>query len=245
VSRRRHNAFTTIELLVAISILVILAGMVFVGFKVVGTGGKTRSTKAALESARAMLGEIDATGGMASIKEIYQKSYTTTFLQSAITVPAHPNSYPGASAAPDPIPAPTGNVSEDANNVQRYTSEAVVRTQAVMGRLIGSPANRSTLAQIPSDRLLKKPSISSVVYLNSPNGVPNPPVLVDAWSNPIIYVPPAGLSGVNVADKANQIITSVGLGKTTTFMPGATGFWASAGPDGDFTKGDDNLYSFE
>src|SRR5690348_52719 len=73
VNRRRHpKAFTTIELIVAISILVILAGLIFVGFKSVGGGGKTRATRALLESARGLVGEVDASGGMASLKSIYQ-----------------------------------------------------------------------------------------------------------------------------------------------------------------------------
>ncbi len=72
----------------------------------------------------------------------------------------------------------------------------------------------------------------------APNGAPNPPILVDAWSNPIIYVPPSGLSGVTVAGDTNRIVTSHRVrgpyGGSESLEPGASGFWASAGPDGDF-----------
>ena len=89
---------------------------------------------------------------------------------------------------------------------------------------------------------------------------PSPNLLIDAWGNPLIYVPPAGLSGVVYSDNPGvpRVVTSVRVRSAyqanitnptspnyENFDPGAAAFWASAGPDGDFTKGDDNLYSFE
>jgi hypothetical protein len=59
------------------------------------------------------------------------------------------------------------------------------------------------------------------------------PILLDAWDNPIIFVPAGGLAlrqgGQNLVIKS----------------PDNRPFWASAGPDGDFQNGDDNVYSFE
>jgi hypothetical protein len=41
------------------------------------------------------------------------------------------------------------------------------------------------------------------------------------------------------------VVTSGGVINPGDALPaGATGFFASAGPDGDFSKADDNLYSF-
>jgi prepilin-type N-terminal cleavage/methylation domain-containing protein len=61
--------------------------------------------------------------------------------------------------------------------------------------------------------------------LNSPK--------VDAWGHRILFVPGTGLkvraNGVDV------VITG----------SGGRPFWASAGPDGDYVTGEDNLYSFE
>ena len=51
-----------------------------------------------------------------------------------------------------------------------------------------------------------------------------------------------------IAGTGTYVVTSVGIQPSagySKFLSGATGFWASAGPDGDFTKGDDNIYSFE
>jgi len=86
------------------------------------------------------------------------------------------------------------------------------------------------------------------------------PLLVDGWNNPIIFVPATGLkvrllNGKTSFDKTdmtqNWIIVSPegkvdsnGTAAPQVTTPGRP-FWASAGPDGDFSKGDDNIYSFE
>lgn len=86
------------------------------------------------------------------------------------------------------------------------------------------------------------------------------PLLLDAWNNPIIFVPGSGLrvrvyNGKNDYDPAdvnqNWIIISpegevIGNGTGTPHVK-RTGrpFWASAGPDGDFSTGEDNIYSFD
>jgi len=97
-----------------------------------------------------------------------------------------------------------------------------------------------------------------------PRGVP---ILLDGWSNPIIYVPATGLhvkllngqgsylpadpsTATATGGSQEYIIISPegsvsGNGGTNPVVtrPGRP-FFASAGPDGDFTKGDDNIYSF-
>jgi prepilin-type N-terminal cleavage/methylation domain-containing protein len=86
------------------------------------------------------------------------------------------------------------------------------------------------------------------------------PLLLDGWANPIIFVPGTGLrvrklngQGSYQVGNATQyfiIISPEGSvanqGTATPYVtrPGRP-FFASAGPDGDFTKGDDNIYSFE
>jgi prepilin-type N-terminal cleavage/methylation domain-containing protein len=61
------------------------------------------------------------------------------------------------------------------------------------------------------------------------------PVPLDAWGNPIIFVMGGVLSGVNAGGQTNTIVHS----------PDYHPFFASAGPDGNFSNGDDNMYSFE
>jgi hypothetical protein len=110
-------------------------------------------------------------------------------------------------------------------------------------------------------------------------------VVLDAWHNPMIYVPPGGLRGVipSIATVYNGGATysagtvvkqQLGTGQWVAYTfvaiaPGngalpvwpatsvppwqeyivtssdGRGFWASAGPDGKMTAGDDNVYSFQ
>jgi prepilin-type N-terminal cleavage/methylation domain-containing protein len=110
---------------------------------------------------------------------------------------------------------------------------AITNCQKMMRVLRANPKNRTAIANLPSNLLMPTPS----------GGTPyDPPVLIDAWGFPLIYVPSGGMTGVNFADNGatNQTITSSGA----TNSPQNRGFWASAGPDGDFSTGGDNLYSF-
>jgi prepilin-type N-terminal cleavage/methylation domain-containing protein len=67
------------------------------------------------------------------------------------------------------------------------------------------------------------------------------PLFLDAWGNPIIFVPASGL----LVRSASQTDAT---GKQMPILiqsPDHKPFFASAGPDGDFSSGDDNVYSFE
>jgi hypothetical protein len=86
--------------------------------------------------------------------------------------------------------------------------------------------------------------------------VPIAPVLRDGWGNPIIFVPASGLKEVRLGDGAGTYVIrsnkAYPYGATPTLAsveailpPSARPFFASAGPDGDFQKGDDNVYSFQ
>jgi type II secretory pathway pseudopilin PulG len=95
----------------------------------------------------------------------------------------------------------------------------------------------------------------------SPRGAP---ILLDGWGNPIIYVPATGLHVKLLNGQGAYLPADPSSGPTQEFIiispegsvsgngtahpqvtrPGRP-FFASAGPDGDFTKGDDNLYSFQ
>ena len=109
--------------------------------------------------------------------------------------------------------------------------------------------------------------------LLGPNETPDP-VLLDAWGNPILMAPAAGLVNVwtNCTKSAGPIFmppqwggsvvpttqlqawafpipTSEGSSQPyyqkPIVAPDNKPFFYSAGPDGDFTAGDDNIYSFD
>jgi len=241
VAKRPHRpilsvyGFTTIELMVTIGILVVLMGMVVIGFGVVGNHGKRSATKATLQTAVALLSELEAKGQLLQIKDIYGPAWQGG------------------------IPAPTESVSLDAlrgSRPVRYCDNVVLATQAVMDKLRQLPTNRSVIEKLPAERLMNdalssKPS-DPVVRLAPEAGKfrVTAGILVDAWGNPIVFVPAGGMNNVRLKATGNQdqTITSAGVFPTQNNPPpraGARAFWASAGPDGRFDQGDDNLYSFE
>lgn len=230
---KRQRAFTLIELIVVMGILLVLIGLVTVGMRALAKSAKEKSTKSALETAKSMLAELQTAGGIADVTAIY----------SSLT-PANQIEQPGNVT----LDAYLGNAATG-----RYKSDAVKWTQQVMIKLLAVPANKAVLQKLPTERLLRKPGNGPAITpeMQLVSGEIYPPLLLDGWGNPIIYVPSDGLSKVIIGNdlppkdyriKSNEVITpSTGPDKFTTGRP----FWASAGPDGDFSTGDDNIYSFE
>mgnify|MGYP005854279875 CR=1 FL=1 len=98
------------------------------------------------------------------------------------------------------------------------TGKAVKDTALVMKQLRRMNVNAKSMDQMSSQQFMT---------------VDNVKVPLDGWNNPIIYVPPGGLS-TKMKDGTSNTVTYKG-----------EGFFASAGADGDFGTHDDNLYSFE
>jgi type II secretory pathway pseudopilin PulG len=86
------------------------------------------------------------------------------------------------------------------------------------------------------------------------------PILLDGWNNPIILVPASGIrvrlrnqkSSLVPGDATQNFIIVSPEGEVANNGTAAPNivrvgrpFFASAGPDGDFNTGDDNLYSFQ
>jgi type II secretory pathway pseudopilin PulG len=109
----------------------------------------------------------------------------------------------------------------------------------VIQYLVLVPANQQALSQMPAKSL-----VPGSYRLTSTNIQVS--AVADGWGNPIIFVPPGGLTGVNLGATANSsgTISYARTGVTIT-SPDHRWFWASAGPDGNFANGDDNVYSFE
>lgn len=139
----------------------------------------------------------------------------------------------------------------------RYYSAAVPATLDAMYVLMRMPANQSLATTITGKRLLEP-----IPKLDQPTSPPPNPVtmgvvLLDGWGSPIIFVPRAGMH-VNILRRnaSGQMVPTLSLVRSTgTFDVSAGGdppmsgserpFFASAGQDGDFTAGDDNVYSFQ
>lgn len=108
-------------------------------------------------------------------------------------------------------------------------STAVVSTQAVMKSIMRVEKNKTFFAGLPPKALVDV------------NGT-RQQVLADGWGNPIIFVPRNGLITDLGRKPDGTTFSKTGVVITN---PSNRPFWASAGPDGNFDFGDDNIYSFE
>jgi hypothetical protein len=129
-----------------------------------------------------------------------------------------------------PLTAPGVYTASGSEPYQYYNTRVAI---TLMQRL---PSVSKLLSDLPSDSREK------------PGSIPTPPAgqpavsalhLLDAWGHPLLFVPGGGLMGVKRADGVANTYTD------PIKSPDERPFWASAGADGNFATGDDNLYSFE
>jgi len=98
-----------------------------------------------------------------------------------------------------------------------------------MARLLAVPSNKKVLDSLPPDQVWR---------------TGNDVILLDGFRNPIIYVPRRGLTRVNLGAIGENKYPQATQNQTIA-PAGGQPFFASAGEDGDFSKGDDNHYSYE
>ena len=236
--KRARRGFTLIEILVVIGIILILLGMVVLGFRHIDAVASKRDTIAELHVCRDLLTEYEKLNGNANIVSVV---------------------YPPTGAVPrsvlltDVQVGGVSDMSDRSNNMgARYNSKAVNNTRLVMvDFLMRVPRNRTMVSSLPTKRILESP----------PNTTPyriEQTIVLDGWGNPIIFVPPAGLV-VNIHDQSTNKDNSYCVRTTGTFpfkdqnsyntqhplSRADRPFFAAAGQDGDFTKGEDNIYSFQ
>jgi hypothetical protein len=126
----------------------------------------------------------------------------------------------------DSVVAP-GSVAE--GSTDRNTAPAINLTRTIMARLLAVPSNKKVLDSLPPDQVWR---------------TGNDVILLDGFRNPIIYVPRRGLTRVNLGAIGENKYPQATQNQTIA-PAGGQPFFASAGEDGDFSKGDDNHYSYE
>jgi len=167
----------------------------------------------------------------------------------------------GNSSDPNALPPPRLPGKPDAAtgdivySLDTQKQKAVFNTAAVMMYIARLPQARPILSSLPTKGFLqfvvKDPnSTTGGIARGITLGGSEAPVMLDGWGNPIIYVPPGGIV---VQMKGQPTLSLVRSSGTTPFTSGSDPpplkgtdrpFWASAGPDGNFDHGDDNVYSF-
>lgn len=293
--RHPRRGFTLIELVIVIGIIMILMGLLVVGYRHINATAARRETVAELHVLRGMLQDYENHAGLAGIEfaagqagdanapapgkfPVYIDPASTvvpnTIAQWPIVrLPSNGSPSDSTDLTANGVPAQStsaGDVYITINNVPvtdmgdkadtggpRYASGAVVRSYDVMYVLMHLPSNRTTALAVQSKRVLEPPSG------NTPATIDQGVVLLDGWGNPIIFVPRGGIH-VYIQNPASTsssplpaniyLVRSTGttlLTPSGSLMkdPPMTGaerpFFASAGQDGDFTLGEDNVYSFQ
>lgn len=197
--------FTLIEVLIAVSVISILVGILFIAFKSVGNSAKAKQTAATLEVLKTMYAEFEQ------------------------------NFKPPTSTNPIPmiqmLPAPT-NITADGEDRLNTTRNAIVYTHYIMYQLQRVPAVRSKLESMSASQLMKWEDLPAQVTaptspyrlgdrLEVPGGfyvciadttvvppsagwiiestIRGTPVPLDGWGNPILFVPSRGLRNAKLA----------------------------------------------
>src|SRR5688572_6663362 len=127
----RRKAFTVIELLLVIGVLVILAGVVVWGLMGAAGSNATKATRTTLQNLQSMSEELNRKDRLASLSAIY-------------TVPPLPP--PGAEIAPSLVTAEN----QDSDRLRDPTN----RTSNVITRLSAIPDNKKILDKFPADQLM-------------------------------------------------------------------------------------------
>ncbi len=214
-ARRARAAFTLIELMVVIGIIMLLVGISVYAYTQVTRHSKAQKTKAGLEVCRALMAEYEATAGAAAARQLVTDTG---------------NSWNNSG---NPL---------DANPPRPYAFD--VQTRLLLRELLRSPNSKKILARLPAESLqYAQVQINRQLTENLPlilDGYGKPIFYIPPAG--LVNVTVAGSPLPNNALRSDGKYHPLSSGPTAANL---TGFWVSVGPDGKLYEGDDNQYSFE
>ena len=207
--RRRRAAFSLIEILIVIGVILLLISIGVYGYRSIQETAAKKQCYSMLASAESIVKELTNAGALNRLEGSADQ------LPAPIFVAGTPLASPG-----------DVNIGKAARTTLLAAGGKMEKSMKV---LVSVPAASKIIQSMPQESLVPPPPSATppVPY--------NPPYLADPWQNPLIFVPSSGLTGVNTEGGNNLTIKS----------PSGRPFWASAGPDGDFSAGNDNIYSFD
>jgi prepilin-type N-terminal cleavage/methylation domain-containing protein len=276
ISRVRRG-FTLIELLVVIGIIGVLVAIGMLGFAHFDKISAENVTKTRLQMCASLLTQYDPSGVLLGIEGpggwnptggLPQTIYST---KNTIPITGNPGNVASGSGSRNYVipdnPAPlsvslTSCPHTDTSTTPASVSypSAVQATGRIMQLFSRVPELKVTFDQLPANSLML--SSTGGTWIDPIDSLPLP-VILDAWRNPIIYVPSGGMHSVYlggvVPSPTAAASWKASVGVTDGSHPLGGGMWAtkraivravdgrpffaSAGPDGNFSAGDDNMYS--
>ncbi len=248
---RRARAFTLVEVLTVIGILVILAAIVAIAVNVVGNNASARRTRVALENAVALQVEYENAKPLA------------TFLKTGVVDLGN--------TTPDPD-APY-RLTATMMGMVRAVPKNKEALDKMAGNTIGTltaPVWADNVAYVIGQLVLVGTDTYRCIQTHTSNSSANHPtstngpqfwasttepvvVPLDGWGKQLLFVG-AGVTRLKVDPNGAKVWYGTNANrpdgtwntKALVFTsPTGRPFWMSAGPDGDFQTHDDNVYSFE
>jgi prepilin-type N-terminal cleavage/methylation domain-containing protein len=293
------SAFTLIEVLVVMTIIVILLALFIAGYKQWSASAARANTSARIESLNGMLAFADSAGHNQFVSQWFFPSDLAAATPGALALDAEQFGCVAQEAEDTPEVVKISGTNKTVGNCSRMNALAymtfAIGTYAtntypapasfsgssdwfypmpstytptnsnnqgiyygIMTKLAVLPGNSASLSKLPSNEVTTVAPVSGSYTASYPTATitlmnPNPPpVVLDGWGNPILFCPGSGIvtnvnPAVTVGGLTNVYLnttTGSSQGATTITSPDGRPFWVSAGPDGDFARGDDNIYSF-